>query len=140
MSFNQHIHYLWSPVEIMWIVLCRDISRVLWTREISLHKTIHMSFGLVKYHYTKQFTWSSQGIPHSPVLVFMPYYWCYKLLWYIASTTCSPPEIKVWRSRSKQAIVQHNTIVSVNYIFKTHSTLSMSSHDIFKLHCFHKRV
>ncbi len=29
-------------MEIMFIVLCRDISLVLRTREISLHKTIHM--------------------------------------------------------------------------------------------------
>ncbi len=29
----------------------------------------HSSFGLVKYPYTKQFTWSPQGIPPSPVLV-----------------------------------------------------------------------
>ncbi len=31
-----------SPVEIMFIVLCSDISQVWRTREISLHKTIHM--------------------------------------------------------------------------------------------------
>ncbi len=29
----------------------------------------HSSFGLMTYPYTKQFTWSPQGIPHSPVLV-----------------------------------------------------------------------
>ncbi len=135
-----------SPVEIMFIVLFSDISLVLQTREISLHKTIHMistgdppftcscynvlssiginlwqytlqydinlcwyklyillwcvsprllgdiplcdiqrcitlvqvsggstyaSFGLVKYPYTKQFTWSPQGFPLSLVLVIM---------------------------------------------------------------------
>ncbi len=31
----------------------------------------HESIGLVKYPYTKQFTWSPQGIPPSPVLVIM---------------------------------------------------------------------
>ncbi len=31
-----------SPVEIMFIVLCTDISLILRTCEISLHKTIHM--------------------------------------------------------------------------------------------------
>ncbi len=32
----------------------------------------HSSFGLIKYPYTKQFTWSSQGIPPLPVLVIAP--------------------------------------------------------------------
>ncbi len=44
----------------MFIVLCSDILLVLWTHEISLHKTIHMI---------------STGDPPSPVLVIILPYW-----------------------------------------------------------------
>ncbi len=53
-----------SPREIMFIFLCSDISLVLRT----------------KYPYTKQFTWSPQGIPPSPVLVIIlscMYFWLF---------------------------------------------------------------
>ncbi len=50
----------------------RWVGDPLW-RSCSLFCVVifHLSFGLVKYHYKKQFTWSPQGIPPSPVLVIL---------------------------------------------------------------------
>ncbi len=89
--YNQHKD-AWCPNAIV-LELCVYIYTMAWSCSHqewasfghSNHITrtgewgiFHESFGLVKYHYTKQWTWSPHGIPHSPFLVFMPYYWCYK--------------------------------------------------------------
>ncbi len=51
----------------------RWVGDLLW-RSCSLFCVVifHSSFGLMKFPYTKQFTWSPQGIPPSPVLVILP--------------------------------------------------------------------
>ncbi len=51
----------------------RWVGDPLW-RSCSLFCVVifHSSFGLMKYPYTKQFTWSPHGIPPSPVLVIKP--------------------------------------------------------------------
>ncbi len=67
----------------------------------------HESEGQVKYHYSKQWTWSPQGIP-THLFLFL----CHTID-VISSSDIVPVQRDLhrrWRSRSKQAIVRHNNI------------------------------
>ncbi len=55
----------------------RWVGDLLWRScELFCVVIFYSSFGLVKYPYTKQFTWSPQGIPPSPVLVILLCFGC----------------------------------------------------------------
>ncbi len=60
----------------------RWVGDPLW-RSCSLFCVVifHSFFGLMKYPYTKKITWSPQGIPPSPVLVIMFWWWS---LWLVS--------------------------------------------------------
>ncbi len=70
---------LWRSCSLF---LCRTIDVISSSSIVPVLRDLHWrsrygdtrygeSFGLVKYPYTNQFTWSPQGIPHSPVLVIL---------------------------------------------------------------------